>query len=174
MASTWTLLIQGRAFAATTTLAGIINAGANVLRIRRVGMLNYQTAAVTGVICSGELRHYNTTFSWTPTAVSPVKHDSGNAALTSVTCGYGGSPSTSGATDVLRRIIWSSDEPAASTATSDEWECLVPLNIIWDAGYGDSNVQPLVVRQNEGFTYYNTAGAAGIVDIWIEFTDEAS
>jgi len=174
MAATWTLLVQAKAFAATTALSGIINAGAQVIRVRRVGLINYQTGAVTGVICALELRHLNTTASWTPTAVSPVKHDSGSSALTSVTCGHAGTPSSSGATDVLRRIIWSSDEPAASTATSDEWECLVPLNIIWDAGYGDANVQALAIRQNEAFIVYNNSGAAGLVDVWTEFTDEAS
>jgi len=56
----------------------------------------------------------------------------------------------------------------------DELECLPALSILWDAGYGDSNVQPLTLRQNEMLVLYNTVGAAGLVDIWIEFTDEAA
>lgn len=174
MASTWTLLIQAKAFAATTCMMGLLNGGGNVIRARRIGMINYQTGAVTGVICALELRVLRATASWTPTSVSPVKHDTNNSALTSVTTGHAGTPSTSGATDVFRRFIWSSDEPAASTATSDEWECLVPLNILWDAGYGDANVQPLAIRQNEMIHLYNNSGAAGLVDVWMEFTDEAS
>jgi hypothetical protein len=89
-----------------------------------------------------------------------------------VTVGTGGTPS--GSADVLRRYVWSSDEPAVSGATVDELECLVPLNVLWDAGYGDGNVQPLTLRQNEMLCIYNTTGAAGIADIWIEFTDEAA
>ena len=70
----------------------------------------------------------------------------------------------------MRRILWSSDEPAAATATSDELECFVPLNVVWDAGYGDSDVQKLTLRQNQGWVIWNTTGAAGLVDTWVEFT----
>jgi hypothetical protein len=65
-----------------------------------------------------------------------------------------------------------------STATLDELETLVPLNIIWDAGYGDSNVQPLTLRgavsgtQHHMAMVYNVSGAAGLLDTWIEFTKE--
>jgi len=59
----------------------------------------------------------------------PVKHDSTLAAPLSATIGHAG---TIGGTPVtLRRIFWSSDEAAISTGTLDEWETLVPLNIIW-------------------------------------------
>jgi hypothetical protein len=155
-------------------MMGLLNGGSNVERARRIGMINYQTGAVTGVICALELRRYPATMTWTtPTSVSPVKHDTTNSALSSVTTGHAGTPGGS-TPDVLRRFIWSSDEASASTATSDEWECLVPLNILWDAGYGDAAVQSLAIRQNEGVVLYNNSGAAGIVDVWMEFTDEAS
>jgi hypothetical protein len=72
----------------------------------------------------------------------------------------------------LRRTIWSSDEAAASSATSDELECFVPLNILFDAGYGDTNVQPLTLRQNDFAGVYNISGAAGLLDSWTEFTKE--
>lgn len=174
MANTWTLYNSGIAFAAAKVMAGILNGGTRVLRIARMGMLNNQTAGVTGVACLAEIRKYPATMTWgTPTAVTPVAHDSTNSALSSVTAGNSGTPG--GSTPVtLRRIFWSSDEPSISTATSDELECFVPLNVIWDAGYGDAAVQKIAVRQNEGFNLYNTTGAAGIVDIWTEFLDEAS
>lgn len=174
MANTWTLNNQGIAFGASKVMAGILNGGSRVLRIARMGLLNNQTAGVTGVACLMEIRKYPSALTWTsPTAVTPVAHDSTNGALSSVTAGNSGTPSVS--TPVtLRRIFWSSDEPSISTATSDELECFVPLNVIWDAGYGDTAVQKVAVRQNEGFLLYNTTGAAGIVDIWTEFLDEAS
>lgn len=174
MANTWTLNNQGVAFAASKVMAGILNAGTRVLRIARMGLLNNQTAGVTGVACFMEIRKYPATMTWaSPTAVAPVSHDSTNSALSSVTAGNSGTPGGSTGL-VLRRIFWSSDEPSISTATSDELECFVPLNVIWDAGYGDSAVQKVAVRQNEGFLLFNTTGAAGIVDIWAEFLDEAS
>jgi len=90
-----------------------------------------------------------------------------------VTTGNAGTPG--GSTGVsIRRVFWSSDEPSISTATSDELECFVPLNVVWDAGYGDAAVQKLTVRQNEGFILYNMSGAAGLLDTWTEFTDAAT
>lgn len=170
--NTWTLWVQGKSFATSTVLAGVMNGGTRVLRIRRVGMINNQTAAVTGVACAGEIRYYTGAGWSSPTSVTPIAHDSGNSALSSVTAGHAGTPT--GSSNVIRRYSWSSDEPKLTTATNNEWETLIPLNIIWDAGYGDANVQPLTLRQNESFFIYNTAGAAGLVDVWIEFTDEAT
>lgn len=153
---------------------GILNGGARVLRIARLGLLNNQTAGVTGVACFMEIRKYPATMTWTtPTAVTPVAHDSTNSALSTVTAGHSGTPG--GSTGVsIRRIFWSSDEPSISAATSDELECFVPLNIIWDAGYGDIDVQKMALRTGEGFLLYNTTGAVGLVDAWGEFTDSAT
>jgi len=174
MANSWTGYNQGITFAASKVMMGLFNAGTRVLRVARAGLLNNQTAGVTGVVCFMEIRRYPATFTWTtPTSVTPVAHDTTNSALSSVTFGNSGTPGGSTGA-VLRRILWSSDEPAASTATSDELECFVPLNVIWDAGYGDTDVQKLALRQNESLILYSTSGAAGLVDAWTEFLDEAS
>lgn len=174
MASTFTLYNQGISFAAGKVMAGIFYEGARVLRVRRIGLLNTQTASVTGVMCQIDIRRYTATATWTtPSSVTAVKHDSTNSALTSVTTGNSGTPGTSGSTHTFRRVVWSSDEPSLSSATADEWECLVPLNIIWDAGYADSNVQSLTIRVDEAVNIYNVSGAAGLLDSWMEFTDEA-
>lgn len=174
MQNTWHGLNQGVAFAAGKAMLGLQNAGTNVERVARCWLLNNQTAAVTGVICFMEVRLYPATFSWTtPTTVTPVAHDSNNSALSSVTFGNSGTPGGS-TPAVLRRVLWSSDEPSASTATSDELECFVPLNVVWDSGYGDTDVQKLALRQNQAFLVWNTTGAAGIVDSELEWTDAAS
>ena len=173
-ANTWNGYNSAISFAANRVMLGLFNAGTRVLRVSRAGLLNNQTAAVTGVICFMEIRSYPATFTWTgPTAVTPVALDTTNSALSSVTFGNSGTPGGSTGA-VLRRVIWSSDEPAVSAATSDELECFVPLNVIWDAGYGDADVQKLARRQNEAFVVFNTSGAAGLVDAWCEFTDAAS
>ena len=172
MANTWTVYAQGVSFAANKNMLAILNAGTRVLRIRRLGFLNNQTAAVTDVVCLGEIRRYSGAGLTGQTAVPAIAHDSTNTALQSVTIGTGGTPS--GTSELLRRYLWSSDEPAVSGATVDELECLVPLNVLWDAGYGDANVQPLTLRQNEMLCLFNTGGAAGLVDVWMEFTDEAA
>jgi hypothetical protein len=172
MANTWTAYAAGIAFAANKNMLAILNNGSRVLRIRRIGFLNNQTAAVTGVVCFGEIRRYAGAGLAGPTVVTPLAHDTSNSALDTVVIGTAGTPS--GTSSLFRRYIWSSDEPAVSGASVDELECLVPLNVIWDAGYGDTEVQPLTIRPGEMLSIYNTVGAAGIMDVWIEFTDEAS
>jgi hypothetical protein len=173
MAQTFTAYYSGIAFAATKNMAAVLNTHATeVLKIRRVGLLNAQTVAVTGVLCQLEFRAYQTGSPGltTPTAVTPVSHDTTNTAPASAVYGHAGT--IAGTALTLRRVFWSSDEAAISAATSDEFETYVPLNIIFDAGYGDSNVQPLTLRQNQMALVYNTTGAAGLLDTWIEFTKE--
>lgn len=173
MAQTWTAYYSGVAFAATKNMGAVLNTHASeILRIRRVGCLNAQTAGVTGVVCQLEMRAYQ---SGSPgltssTAITPTPHDTTNTAPASATYGHAGT--IAGTALTLRRVFWSSDEAAISTGTLDELETLVPLNIIFDAGYGDSNVQPLALRQNQMAMVYNVTGAAGLLDTWIEFTKE--
>lgn len=173
MAQTFTLYATGIAFAATRVMAGIKNGHATeILKIRRVGLLNGQTAAVTGVVCSLEMRKdTNPTFTPATTTTTVATHDSTNSAPTTYSYGHTGTY-TAAAAQTLRRTIWSSDEAAASSASSDELECFVPLNVLFDAGYGDANVQPLTLRQNDFAGVYNISGAAGLLDTWIEFTKE--
>lgn len=173
MAETFTAYYSGIAFAATKNMAAILNSHATeLLRIRRVGLLNAQTAAVTGVQCAIEFRGY---FSGspgltTPTAVTPIAHDSTNTAAASATFAHAGT--IAGTASTLRRIFWSSDEATITGNTVDEFETYVPLNIIWDAGYGDADVQALTLRQNQMAMVYNVSGAAGLLDTWMEFTRE--
>jgi hypothetical protein len=174
MAETFTYYSKDQAFAATKNMGCIKNLHATEkLKVRRVGLLNAQTGTPTGVVCLIEFRlDINPTFSApTQTGVTICKHDSVNTAPANYLYGSIGSYAA-GSAFTLRRTVWSSDEPAASTATSDELQCFVPLNILFDAGYGDSNVQPLTLNQNDASLVYNTSGAAGLVDIWIEFTRE--
>ncbi len=169
MAQTWTAYFSGVAFAAAKNMAAILNKHATeTIQIRRVGLLNSQTAAVTGVLCAIELRKYTGAGLATPTVITPTPHDSTNVSPLSAVYGHAGT--VSGTSVVLRRIFWSSDEATISTATSDEFETYVPLNIIFDAGYGDANVQPMILRTNEMISVYNVSGAAGLLDVWIEFT----
>ena len=168
MADTYTTYFNGVAFAAAKNMAMIVNTHATeTIRIYRVGLLNAQTAAVTGVLCQLELRRYTGAGLTGHTAVVPVKHDTTTPAYASSVIGHAGTPT--GTPDVLRRIFWSSDEAAISTGTLDEWETMVPLNVIFDTG-GDANVSPLILRQGEGICVYNTTGAAGLLDTWIEST----
>ncbi len=173
MAQTFTAYYSGVAFAASKNMAAVLNSHATeILKIRRVGLLNAQTAGVTGVLCQLEMRGYfaGSPGLTAPTAVTPTSHDTTNTAPTTATYGHAGT--IAGTATTFRRVFWSSDEAAISAATIDELETFVPLNIIFDAGYGDSNVQPMTLRQTQMALVFNTTGAAGLLDTWIEFTKE--
>lgn len=171
MAETFTQYCSGVAFAASRVMAGIKNKHASEkLKIKRIGLLNGQTAAVTGVLCNLEVRKDEANPTWTgPTVGVITEHDSTNTLPASYDQGHTGTFTASGSQTTLRRTNWSSDEAAVSGATMDELECFVPLNIIFDPGYGDADAQPLVLNQNEMLYVWNVSGAAGLLDIWTEF-----
>jgi hypothetical protein len=173
MAQTWTVLYSAVTFAAAKNMGGIRNAHASeLIKIRRVGLGNSQTAAVVGVVCLLNLNVYH---AGSPnitggTAVVPVSHDSTNTLPASAIYVHNGT--IAGTAQTMKRVFWSSDEPAISTAGNDELETFVPLNIVWDAGYYTTEVQPLTLRQNQQYLTLNSTGAVGLLDSWIEFTKE--
>lgn len=174
MAASWTAHTPNLSFATTTYMMGLMNdSTSRILKLRRIGMVNVQTASVSGVVCKLEIRRMTTDASWTPGgAVAPVPYDTTNVALDSTVCGTKGTPTTSGATNTLKTFVWSSEEAALSGTSIDEMTTHIPLGIVFDPGYGDSETSPLVLRQNEAAFLYNVSGAAGLVDIWMEFTNE--
>lgn len=173
MADTWRSTIQGAAFTSGKSMLDIFQAGTGtrVYRVRRAYQFNNGTIGVTGVLTT--MRITRITAAAAGTAVTPVAHDTNNPALPAdLTSGTNRTITT---TDIFRQYLWSNDEPAVSAATQDEWELLVPNAEVWNAGYGDSNVQPIVCRAGQGFQilHQGTSGT-GSNDFEIEFTNEAT
>lgn len=170
MAKTYTASAIGVAFASNKSLLGILNAHATrKVKLYRAWQLNNQTTAVTGVLTSCALRKISGLSGGT--AVTPAQHDTGNTSvdLTSVTCVTGGT-AVNTADNALRVWMWSGDEPAVSGATSDEFQCIVPLMCLWDST-GDSNIEPVVANTTEGWHIVQPgANAVGISDLFMEFT----
>jgi len=170
MAKTYTAAALGVAFASNKSLLGLFNAHATrKVKIYRVWQLNNQTSAITGVLTSCALRKVSSLSGGT--VVTPVAHDTGNtsADLTSITCVTGGTFANT-ADNQLRVWMWSGDEPAVSSATSDEFQCIVPLMCVWDST-GDSNIEPITLNTNEGVHVVQPgSNAVGVSDIFIEFT----
>ncbi len=173
MAATHRVFAKDITFAANKCLASIFNgvgSGA-VLRVYRVFIYNNQHIAVTGVLTNIELRKLSASSGGT--TIVPVKHDTASAALAAeiVT----GTNQTITPTDVFRRIIWSTDEPSGNAAmTIDEFQTLHPLCCVWSQGYADTTMDPIVLREGEGFGVINTGASVGQCDIVIEFTTAAS
>lgn len=170
---THTVGFIGPAFGNNKSMGAIFNGvgSGRIVRVHRVWMLNNQTAAVTGVLTTMVIRR--TTAQSAGTAVVPVKHDTASTTLAAqILVATGATVTLTGVE--LRRWMWSNDEPVASSGTSDEFECLVPMNLVWDST-GDADIEPIVLREGEGISVHHSGSSAvGICDIFVEFTSDAT
>jgi hypothetical protein len=142
-----------------------------VVRVYRIYQFNNGVTAVTGVLTA--MRINRLTAASAGTTVTPVAHDTASSALNANTTA--GTGRTVTRTSVFRQFLWSNDEPAVSGATMDEWELLVPFAEVWNAGYGDTNIEPLVCRAGFGVEIQQSGtSAVGSNDFEIEFTDSAT
>jgi hypothetical protein len=132
---------------------------------------NNGTAAITGVITTGQVRRI--TAASGGTAVTPVKHDTNSSALdANTTCGTNRTVTGS---DIFRRFLFVNEEPVVAGTTQANWLTLVPFAEIWNAGYGDTNVEPIVCRAAQGVQLFHSGSSAvGTADLEIEFTDAAT
>jgi hypothetical protein len=179
MAATWTAYAAGVVHAAANRVYLQIFATASntqVIKIRRIWLINAQAAAVTGII-SGTMSigSFSTAASGgTPSTVTPVAHDTTNAAVNAnITISH--SNTTNGtAVNVFRTIPFASDEPATGTFKLENFYATPNTALIWDAGFEDSAIDPLTIPASTagGICVYGTMTAVGNIDCAIEFTLE--
>lgn len=175
MAATFTAAGVGVTFGNAKHMLSVFNGAGSgrVLRVKRVWVLNNQTTAVTGVLTTFALRR--TSAQSAGSSVTPTKHDTASSNLPAQVLCATGATVTNTADNQLRTWAWSNDEPAASSGTNDEFECVVPLSCVWDSATGDTDIEPITLRAGEGLTVQHTgASAVGVCDIFIEFTDAAT
>lgn len=134
MAATFTASFIGATFGNNKSLATVYNGvgSGKVIRIYRIIMLNNQTVAIAnGVITTIEIRRI--TASSGGAAGLKLKHDTNSSDLNAnITVTTGSTDTVS--SDTYRRFLWSTDEPALTGATLDEWQCLPVFNVVWDSG----------------------------------------
>ena len=175
MANTWQCIAPSAAYAANKHMIDVFNATASTrfIRIYRAYAFNNLYAAVTGVLNTHRVHILSTSVS-AGTAVTPQAHDSTNSALNANTTSGSGRTTTIAST--LRQILTSNDESSIGSLDWDSMGTLVPFADIWNAGYGDSNVQPitLAASENRGFSILSVTQAVGVGDYEISFTDAAS
>jgi hypothetical protein len=175
MAQTYTAGFLAVTFGNNKSMAAILNGvgSGRVVRIKRIWLLNNQTAAVTGVLTTFALKKSSAQSAGT--AVTPTKHDTASENMPAQVLVATGATVTQTAEVAFRQWVWSNDEPTASTGTSDEFECLVPLNCVWDSATGDADLEPITLREGQGLDVRHTGSSVvGVVDIFIEFTLEAT
>lgn len=169
---TWTVTVGASAYASSKSMLAVMNgvlSTANIY-IYRCHWFNNGTAAVTGVLTTYQVQRIISMSAGT--AETPVKHNTGSSALNANTTAASGGTIVS--SDVFRRGVLSNDEPTVSGSSMDEWELLVPYATIWDAGYGDTTIQPLacIALTAQGISLTHTgATAVGSADLEIEFVN---
>lgn len=172
MAKTYTAIATAVACGNGKSMLAIANTHATrKVKVWRV-WLYPNTTAVTGVLADFILRRFTTMSAGT--TVTPVAHDTGNVSidLTSVTVSTGATITSP--TQFAGHAFLSTEEPVLSGAVSQNLLTMYPFAEIWNSGVGDSNIQPITLRQNEGFDILcNTNTTAGNFDVIIEFTVEA-
>jgi hypothetical protein len=157
--------------AAAKTLFKIYNTHATMkLNVTRVWLQNTGVAVVTGVFQTVSLGRF-TTDQASGTAIVPIQHDT--LALTnalSVTCATATSTSVT-LVDTFRQIIWSGDEMINSASKVENLLAMPQFSILWDSGYGDTNIEPIVLNTNEGLavTAAGVSSGVGTVDVYCEF-----
>lgn len=173
MAATFRATGGGIAYASSKDMLNVFNgtATARVIRVYRAYWFNNGTAAVTGVLTTAQCRRI--TAASGGTAVTPVKHDTNSSNLdAATTCGTN---QTTTGTDIFRRFLFVNEEPVVAGTTQANWLTLVPFAEIWNAGYGDTNVEPVTCRATQGFQLFHSGtSAVGTADLEIEFTDAAT
>lgn len=173
MAATWRATSGAVAYASSKDMLNVFNgtASTRIIRVYRAYWFNNGTAAVTGVLTTAQCRRI--TAASVGTAVTPVAHDTNSSALNAATTA--GTNQTTTGTDIFRRFLFVNEEPIVAGTTQANWLTLVPFAEVWNAGYGDTNVEPVVCRATQGFQLFHSGtSAVGTADLEIEFTDAAS
>lgn len=177
MADTFMLLANGIPLTAVnTSMLALFNGvgSGKVLRVYRVWVTNTnQDVAITGARALIGLNRITaaTASNWT---VPPIPYNTAAAAVPAqVTSGAKFTVTT---TDLFRRMAWSTEEPVLTSALVESQQLKKELMTLWDVGFADANVEPIVCREGFGVSVQNighsaTAPAnAGYLDLFIEFT----
>lgn len=173
MANTWVASSQSVAFASGKSMLDVFNktGSARVIRVYRILCFNSQTATVTGVWA--QLRIYRITTASSGSTVTPFPKDTTNTAISSSNTDAGTGRTTT-RTDLLRQVWWTTDQVAVDN-TIKTWSTYLPVATIWNAGYKETTIQPIVCPADNGVNVYNNnATAVGTADFEIEFTDAGS
>lgn len=174
MAATWQAPSTGVAYAANKHMLDVFNAAASsrFIRVYRAYGFNNGVTAVTGVLNTHRCNITTAASGGTP--VTPIAHSTANPALNANTTA--GTNRTITVGNILRQILTSNDEPTVSTLDWDAMGTLIPYAEWWNAGYGDANVEPILLRsgENRGFSIQSITQTVGSNDYEICFTDAAS
>lgn len=178
MAATYTTLTQGATWAAGKNMYALVNhtSSGQTVDVYRIWMPSLQTATVTGGTCLVELWQCTSVSSFTGgTAQTFVAHDTNSASPNAnVKSNSGTTTSLTKNTRIARYIRYTEEFAVSDTAMEALNTYFYPINFLWDVGYGDSNIQPIRLREGEGIVLYTPATGGGTytgsTDIIVEMT----
>ena len=168
MASTYIVKSFSVPYASAQYMLTVFNptGSGKIVRVYRAWVENNGFTAVTGV--SPILKLYRATAASGGVTVTPISYDSTNTALGTVACG---SKQTVTASSLFGNRVVSNDEAVPNTGTVDEWMQFIPHMELLNVGTRNTNLDPIVCRENQGFTIQNsTATTVSGIDVFIEFT----
>lgn len=147
-----------------------------IIRVYRVFMYPNSASALTG----GMGIYIMDRFTGTPgggAAVTLIKHNTANAAVPAQVSALDGDTTITGtltSAGIIRAVCRSNDDLDETAITLEEFQQLSSFGaLVYDGGYGDTNVEPIVLRETEGLRMYSlNAGTwvATTFDLCIEMT----
>lgn len=177
MANVWHAFASRVTYAVGKVMVDIYNgpSATRVVRILRIYNMNMPTYLTTTSSSTMELRRTRDAGgSLTGFQFQPQPQDKNNRDLeAALTVGSGRLVTNAADPSLLRQYRLFIGGPSTLQAPLLEtYELVIPFNEVWNAGYTDAQVQPLVARAGQGYALVNTVGGASFTDFEIEFTDE--
>lgn len=174
--ATYTTHTQGVSWAANKNMYALVNhtGSGQIVDVYRIWMPTIQTSTVTGGTCLVELWQCTSVASFTAgTAQTFVKHDTNSGAVNANVIANSGTSTVLTKNTKIANYTRYTEEFAVSDAAMEAFSTyFYPVTFIWDIGYGDSNIQPIRLREGEGIVLYtpSTGGGTyvGSVDITVE------
>jgi hypothetical protein len=152
-----------------------------VLKVYKIGVLNSTISVQTGVYTELQVRRL--TAITAGTAIKPVRHGQFRSRFELPSQVISGTLGTSPSYDatyaptngIFMKVFVSPDESSAgpALATLEELNNLPDWNIIWNVGYNDSVLEPIVLRAGYGLCILcNTSTTVGDLSSFMVFTAE--
>lgn len=145
--------------------------GTHVVRVYNIWHFNASLVGVSGLFLTYSIRRITGGPVMMPNLV-PVPAHATDLLPKEVTCG---SWRASTAGSVFRKYVRETDEWTRGSNNIMQWEFDVPMALVWDAGYGDMNIQPLTARAGEGIAVVQETASnttTNTQDVEMEFTTE--
>lgn len=141
-----------------------------IIKVRRIYLFNAQTSTIDGGYVT--MRIFMTDEIDNGIDIQPFPYDTNNRPLP---FGFVAQHTTRYATEVTiyRQFLWLVGEIGGDGRHQSSLELLIPFAEVWNAGYGDPDVQPLTLRFAQGcaLRVLETSPPSGNVTIEMEFTN---